>query len=288
MKIPEKLKIRLQNIGLNEDVYDTRARKCILSRENMNLERVPWYKHAYFIGDDFRNKKDSFVFDPVSIVPCIALNPEKNDKILDMCAAPGTKTFIISFFTNNEAHIISNDIDRNRVKRLVYNVNKFNISSEVTNISGRTIEGYFDKILLDATCSGEGMINKKEKLFKTWNEKRIKFLSKKQKKLILHAFDILEENGTLVYSTCTFEPEENEMVVDFLLNKRDDASIEKIDVDINHVSGITNYNDHKLSPSLASCVRIYPQHNNTGGFFVAKIRKTKSYLSNKPLSENGL
>ena len=190
-----------------------------------------------------------------------------------MCAAPGTKTFILSFLTDNEAEITANDIDKHRILRLRNNAMKFGINCTILNKSGRKIDGTFTKILLDAPCSGEGMVNKKEKLFKTWSEKKVKFLAKKQKKLILHAFDILENCGTLVYSTCTFEPEENEMIVDFLLNKRQNAKIDKIDVKINHASGITNYDNRELSPSLTSCIRIYPQHNNTGGFFVAKIKK---------------
>ncbi|MBI4174755.1 MAG: hypothetical protein HY517_03845, partial [Candidatus Aenigmarchaeota archaeon] len=168
MAIPEKLKERLQKLGMNENIYDQRTMKCILSRKPLDLEKVPWCGDAYFI-DEFV-KKDGFIFDPVSLVPCIALAPKKENKILDMCAAPGTKTFILSFFTDNEAHITANDISQFRVKRLRGIVNKYGLSVEVLNKSGRKIEGRFDKILLDAPCSGEGMINKKEKLFEHWSE----------------------------------------------------------------------------------------------------------------------
>src|SRR3990167_5272747 len=207
MQIPEKLKERLEKLGLNESIYQHRSKKCILSREPLALEKIPWYDHAYFIPENF-SAKGKFIFDPVSIVPCLALAPKKSDRILDMCAAPGTKTFILSFLTNNEAHIVSNDINEYRVKRLKSIVNKYDLSVEVLNKSGRMLEGAFDKILLDAPCSGEGMVNKKKKLFEHWSEKNVKLLAKKQKKLILHAFDMLEKGGTLVYSTCTFGPEE--------------------------------------------------------------------------------
>ncbi len=274
MQIPEKLKERLKKLGIDESIFDTRARKCILSREASQLERVPWFDDAYFFDDDFENKKDYFVFDPVSLVPCIALNPKKEDRILDMCAAPGTKTFILSFMTDNEAKIMANDIDRNRIKRLKHNVNKFNISAEVLNLSGRKITGIFDKILLDAPCSGEGIVNKKEKIFRHWSEKSIKLLAKQQKKLIEHAFQILEPGGALVYSTCTFEPEENEAVVDFLLNNFEHAELVDTDIkNIRYENGLLIWNGKIFNKQAGKCMRIYPQFNRTTGFFVAKIKK---------------
>lgn len=274
MKIPEKLLARLQLLGLDQTIYDNRVRKCILSKTKMNLETVPWYSHAYYIPEKFDNKNDYFVFDPVSIVPCLALNPQKNEKILDMCAAPGSKTFILSFLANNEARIVSNDIDRFRVRRLSHNVNKFHLSAEVRNLSGRKITEKYDKILLDAPCSGEGMVNKNRKLFKNWSDRRIKILSKKQKKLAEHAFTLLENGGVMVYSTCTFGPEENEAVIDHLLNKFNNAFVEDVDVrNIRYDSGVTEWNAKKFHDDVKKCIRIYPQHNNTGGFFVARVKK---------------
>ena len=272
MQIPEKLKLRLEKLGTNENIYGQRTRKCLLSRKPLDLECVPWFKDAYLIGESFE-KKDEFIFDPVSLVPCLALDPKKDDKLLDMCAAPGTKTFIMSFLTENEAYITANDISAFRVKRLKGIVNKYSLSVEVLNQSGRKIDGNFDKILLDAPCSGEGMVNKKEKLFEHWSEKRLRLLAKKQKKLISHAFSLLNPGGTLVYSTCTFEPEENEEVVDFLLKKHPEAKLEGITLNINHASGLVKWGDKEYDASMVNCIRIYPYHNNTGGFFVANIRK---------------
>ncbi len=274
MQIPEKLLFRLKKLGLDESIYNQRTRKCVLSREELGFERVPWFKDAYFVPDDFINKKDYFIFDPVSLVPCIALAPKKQDKILDMCAAPGTKTFILSFLTDNEAHITANDIDTNRVRRLKANINKFHLSAEVLNMSGRKLEGSFGKVLLDAPCSGEGMVNKKEKIFSHWSEKRVKILAKTQNNLIAHAFELLEPGGILAYSTCTFEPEEDEAVVDFLLENFGDAVVENIEIgNIICDKGIVGWDNKKYDERIENCMRIYPQHNNTAGFFVARIRK---------------
>ena len=267
MQIPDKLLERLRKLGLNERIYQERARKCFLSKEDLSLEKVAWYPHAYYVSDT----KDNFVFDPVSLVPCLALDVKKTDKILDMCAAPGTKTFILSFLTENEAYIVANDIDRLRIKRLKANVNKFHLSVEVKNFSGRRLEGRFDRILLDAPCSGEGMVNKKEKTFEHWSERRVRDMAKKQKKLINHAFSMLEPGGTLVYSTCTFSPEENELVVQNLLDQTG-AKLEKIEIPgLNFARGLTEWKGKRLTTE--DCIRIYPRHNGTGGFFVAKIRK---------------
>ncbi len=272
MALPERLKLRLAKLSLDESIYGQRARKCILSREPLGMERVPWYEHAYFI-DDAYERKNQFIFDPVSLVPCLALDPRKGETILDMCAAPGTKTFIMSFLTNNEAHITANDISFQRAKRLKFNAEKFGLSVNTMNVSGRKIGGSFDKILLDAPCSGEGMVNKKEKLFEHWSEKGVRFLARKQKKLITHAFDLLKDGGTLVYSTCTFEPDENEAVIDFLISKKG-GMIEDITLNINHISGLTSWEGKSFVKGMEKCLRIYPFHNGTGGFFTARIRKS--------------
>jgi NOL1/NOP2/sun family putative RNA methylase len=272
MSLPPRLLERLKLLNLDESVYTLRSRKCILSRENLSLKQVPWYKHAYYVHEGFKSK-DSPIFDPVSLVPCMVLDPKKDDCILDMCAAPGTKTFILSFLTENKATITANDVDMYRVMRLKNNTKQYGINCTITNTSGRLIKGSFNKILLDAPCSGEGMVNKQEKVFLHWSEKHIRFLAKKQKKLIKQAFKILESGGILVYSTCTFAPEENEGVIDFLLSKNDNAVMQDINVNIKHANGITFWNGIEFDRRLAKCIRIYPNMNLTCGFFAAKIRK---------------
>ena len=101
----------------------------------------------------------------------------------------------------------------------------------------------------------------------------MKRFSKTQKKLLLHAFELLKQNGTLIYSTCTFEPEENEGVIDALLKKHDNAHLEDVEVNISHASGITEWEGAEYDANMAKCMRIYPFHNNTGGFFVSRITK---------------
>ena len=263
--IPSKLAERLSELGQDpEKIYSVRSRKAYLGEGN---EKVAWFPQASYDGWGYR-------FDPISAIPVIALEPKKNEKILDMCAAPGTKTILIAEMTNNEAYIVSNDISKNRVMRLRENIEKNNISAIVTNVSGRIIKENFDKILIDAPCSSEGIINKKEKMFSTWSERRIKFLAKKQKKLISNAFNILNDNGILVYATCTFAPEENEEVVQFLLDKKSNAKLENIETkNITYSKGIIEWHGKKFSKEMKKCIRIYPYQNNTQGFFISRIRK---------------
>ncbi len=261
--IPEKLAERLEELSQDPDaIYSMRTRKAFLSP---GKEKVPWFTQASYDGAGYQ-------FDPISAVPVIALSLENGNKVLDMCAAPGTKTVLISRIA--DVDLTANDISYNRILRLKENLERYNVGAKITNVSGRIIEDKFDKILLDAPCSGEGVVNKKDKMFKTWSERRIRFLSKKQKKLIKNAFDILNNNGILIYSTCTFAPEENEEVVQFLLDKNQNAELENIEIkNLNYSNGLSEWKGGKFSPEMKKCLRIWPQHNATAGFFVARILK---------------
>ena len=131
-----------------------------------------------------------------------------------------------------------------------------------------------DKILVDAPCSGEGTLRSSLKTYLMWNFKTIKTVSKLQKNLVASAFEILKTDGVLVYSTCTHAPEENEEVVDFILKKfKGEIKIEKIDLPVKFRAGITDWGEKKYSEDVKKSARIYPQDNNTEGFFIAKFRK---------------
>jgi len=132
----------------------------------------------------------------------------------------------------------------------------------------------FDKILVDAPCSGTGTIRKSLKTLRIWNPNMIKRLSITQKQLLETAFNILKENGTLVYSTCSLEPDENEAVVDFLINKYENAILEPIEIkNLKKSNSILEFDNKKYNENIKKCLRIWPQDNNSEGFFVAKIKK---------------
>lgn len=215
-----------------------------------------------------------------SMLPPLFLDLEENLTILDMCAAPGGKSLYVANLINNNATILANDMNEIRRKRLEYNIEKQGASSIIVlGSDGRTIgkrlKNYFDRILLDAPCSGEGIITlKKNKKLLSWNKKKILSHSKMQKKLFDSAYNALKPGGTIVYSTCTINPFENEEIIDYALNKYNDLRLEKIDLDIkNSIRGLTKYKDKNYNEELYKAIRIIP-NEYMEGFFIAKLIKS--------------
>jgi len=163
-----------------------------------------------------------YVQEIASMLPVIALKPKKNETILDLCAAPGSKTSQLAAKMENTGTIIANDLKLGRMKILASNLERCGVSNTIiTKQDGLELcrrlkrENFeFDKILIDAPCSGEGTIRSTPKTLLMWNIKKIKSLSRLQKGLLSYAIEILRPGGEIIYSTCTHAPEENEGVID--------------------------------------------------------------------------
>lgn len=219
-----------------------------------------------------------------SMLPVIAMTPTKYDYYLDICAAPGSKTTQAAAAMKNKGLIIANEISLGRMRILSSNLERTGITNTiVTRKEGqalckklRKINMKFDKILLDAPCSGEGTLRSSPKTYLMWNPKTIKYLSRVQKSLFEESFKELKVGGEMIYSTCTHAPEENEEVIDAMLKKFGEA-IEIIDfkLPIKTREGITSWEEKKYDKRLKFAKRIYPQDNNTEGFFVSKFKKIK-------------
>ncbi len=217
-----------------------------------------------------------------SMMPPLALDPKSQDIVLDCCAAPGSKTTEMAMLMKNQGTIIANDVRIDRLKALVSNLERCGIMNTiVTRMNALVLckklarSGFFfDKILVDAPCSGEGTIRDDPLTLKMWNINMIKRLSALQKKLISNAIECLKPQGTLVYSTCTLTPEENESVIDYAL-KNFDVKIEKIKLPLKTRPGITEWQGQKFDEQIKNCHRIWPQDNDTEGFFIAKLRKIR-------------
>ncbi len=251
-------------------------------KEKFKLERIPWYEHGYlYEGErrDIGNTKEHvlgyiYVQEAASMIPPIVLNPNEEDVVLDIAAAPGSKTTLLSALMNNKGMIVANDSDFQRVKALSSNIQRMGaVNIITTNMNGLNVKGRFSKILVDAPCSGTGTIRKSLKTITMWNPHAVKRLAKLQRKLIEHAFNLLEDGGTLVYSTCTLEPEEDEGTVDYLIKRFDNAKLESIKLNIKSSEPVVEFNGNRYDDEVKKCLRIWPQDNNTDGFFVAKIRK---------------
>ena len=217
-----------------------------------------------------------------SMLSVLALNPKPNELVLDLAASPGSKTTQIASHMNNKGTIIANDISLGRIKILASNTERCGVTNTIiTRKHGVALcknlkkSGFsFDKILIDAPCSGEGTLRSSPKTYRMWNINTIKKLSKIQKHLVESAWEILKIGGELVYSTCTHAPEENEEVVDFMINKfKDQIKVENINLPIKCRSGLTSWNEQKYNKAVKLSCRIYPQDNNTEGFFIAKFRR---------------
>ncbi len=221
-----------------------------------------------------------YVQEVSSMMPILALQPQENDILLDLCASPGSKTTQASALMKNKGTIIANDKDIARISILSANLERVGASNVIiTRHDGvqlcnklEKLNMKFDKMLVDAPCSGEGNIRSNEATLRMWNIKVINKLGRIQKKLAESALQILKPEGILVYSTCTHSPEENELVIQYLLDNYN-LKIQEIKLPLKTREGITSWQGKELSPELKKAVRIYPQDNNTEGFFLCKMKK---------------
>ncbi|XP_071549383.1 26S rRNA (cytosine-C(5))-methyltransferase nsun-1 [Panulirus ornatus] len=215
-----------------------------------------------------------------SFLPVMALAPKEGEKVLDMCAAPGGKSTHIAAIMRNTGMLVSNDLNRVRVKALIGNLHRMGITNSViSSHDGRAlpkmIPNAFDRVLLDAPCSGTGVISKDERVKMTKTAKDIQRCSHLQRELILAAIDSVHKfnglNGYIVYSTCSIMVEENEAVIEYALKKRH-VKLVPTGLDIGK-PGYTKFREYRFHPSMVLCKRIYPHINNMDGFFIAKLKK---------------
>ena len=213
-----------------------------------------------------------------SMLPALVLNPTADDKVLDLCSAPGSKTTQMAELMQNSGTLIVNEVQQDRIKALIYNLDRLNIiNTGVIHSKGELLskyyQNYFDKILVDSPCSGLGIIQKKVEVNAWWNLDRVFKLHELQVRLLVSAIKMLKTGGELVYSTCTLTPEENELVVNKLL-RRYPVKIEEISLPVEHRNGFTEYNGEQLHPDLNKAVRILPWEADSDGFFMIKLKKT--------------
>jgi len=216
-----------------------------------------------------------------SMLPMLILKPQPGELILDLCASPGSKTTQAATMMNNSGSIIANEVSMGRIGILSSNLERCGVANTiVTRKEGvalchkllKSSKLKFDKILLDAPCSGEGTLRKSPKTFLMWNKNMIKKIASTQKNLADACIKLLKINGEMIYSTCTLAPEENELIVNYLLEKYD-VKIESISLPLKFREGVCKWENKTYSPELKKCLRLYPQDNNTDGFFVSKIKK---------------
>ncbi|MFH1398575.1 MAG: NOL1/NOP2/sun family putative RNA methylase [Candidatus Woesearchaeota archaeon] len=255
--------------------------------KDWQLKQVPWCKEGFWI-EHIDGRRDVgnllehvlgyiYVQEAASMIPPIVLGPKAGEVVLDMCAAPGSKSTQLAQMMNNQGVLVANDLTTARISPLSINLQRCGVSNCVATLmhgnSFKKLENSFDKVLVDAPCSGTGTIRKSLGTLEMWNPNMIGRLAATQKKLLESGFLCLKSGGVMVYSTCTLEPEEDEAVVDYLLNKYGNAKLQSIKMDIKRSDPITRFESKKYSEETNKCLRIWPQDNDTEGFFVAKIKK---------------
>ncbi|KAH8390929.1 hypothetical protein KR215_002036 [Drosophila sulfurigaster] len=214
-----------------------------------------------------------------SMLPVIALAPQENERVLDMCSAPGGKGSHIAAVMKNTGVLFANDSNRDRIKAVVANFHRLGIVNAIVSCEDatkfRNIMTGFDRVLLDAPCTGTGVVSKDPSVKTTKSEIDVQRCYNLQRKLLLTAIDCVDAKsstgGYIVYSTCSVLPEENEWVVDYALKKRN-VKLVPLGIDFGE-PGFTKFRQHRYHPSLNLSKRFYPHTNNMDGFYVAKLKK---------------
>ena len=226
----------------------------------------------------------------VSVLPALALDPQPGEVVWDACAAPGSKATQLSALMDDRGVVIGNDNNLGRLSALRHNAERLGVTNlAVTNQDARNfslkpfgdrtedekrIEA-FDRALVDAPCSCEGTIRKNPDAFAEWSLSHVEGVAGVQKGILRRAVDATRPGGTVVYSTCTFAPEENEAVVDHALDGGD-CELRRWEPPAGFETdpGVTEWQGDTYDPSLELAHRVYPHRNDTGGFFCAKLEVT--------------
>ena len=250
-----------------------------------NWQKVPWCDNGYFLNaDDFNEIRPGkhplheagayYIQEPSAMAPVAYMDIRPGDRVLDLCASPGGKSTQIAALLRGEGILVSNEIMPDRAKILSENIERMGvrnalvISEDPRNISDR-FYGFFDKILVDAPCSGEGMFRRSETAINEWSPENVANCAKRQEWILDEAAKMLRENGTLCYSTCTFSKEENELQIVNFLERHEEFSLGEMTQFDGMRQGFAAGEYESVG------VRIFPHEANCEGHYLCKLVKKR-------------
>ncbi|MCA0446975.1 MAG: RsmB/NOP family class I SAM-dependent RNA methyltransferase [Bacteroidetes bacterium] len=285
LNVRVRTKLRLSSVKM--DVEKTLSS---LSKEGLTPKKIDWLPDTYSYEPEtaypgrtlVHNLGYLYLQDLSSMIPAFVLDPQPGERILDLAAAPGSKTTQIAQMMKNTGTLVANDADSGRLSNLSFNLDRMGIYNTVVThldgtLAGKRYPEYFDRVLLDAPCSALGVLANKPDVLNWWAQNKVAKFAALQEKLLISAIKALKPGGRLVYSTCTLTQEENEGVVQSVLLK--------YPVELETIPDLPGYVFRQgisapgISPEVSEKVRrIYPfdNDNNLQGFFVASFKKLES------------
>lgn len=273
-------------------VYGLRVNTMKLSAEQweamnpFDTWKIPWVENGYYYAGEEKPGKHPYYFaglyylqEPSAMTPASRLPIEPGDRVLDLCAAPGGKSTELAARLNGTGLLVSNDISNSRAKALLKNLELFGASnaiimSESPHRLADHFPEFFDKILIDAPCSGEGMFRKEPSVIKSWVQNGTEFYEKLQREIVTYALAMLKPGGMLLYSTCTFNPGENEGTIAYMKKLCPELTI----LPVEGYEGFCEGRPDAIldgTEDMKRCVRIFPHKMQGEGHFVALLQKGK-------------
>ncbi len=313
MKLPEEFKRRMQDmLGAEYDAflkeyekprkYGLRLNTLKMTPEefenkvNFPLQRVPWTENGYYYEANLQPSKNPLYFaglyylqEPSAMAPASRLPVEPGDKVLDLCAAPGGKATELANRLQGKGLLVANEISASRAKALLKNIEVSGISNAlITNATPRELAerfpGFFDKILVDAPCSGEGMFRKEENVMAAWEPNRPDYFANLQKDILDQAIAMLKPGGLLLYSTCTFSPVENEGSISGALERHPEMTLLPMKEYTGFAPGRPEWGNGNRE--LEKTIRLWPHKLSGEGHFMALMKKEGTLDPVVPIEEN--
>lgn len=248
-----------------------------------SVRRIPWVKNGFFYDEDVRPARNPlyaagvyYLQEPSAMTPAACLPVQPGERVLDLCAAPGGKATELGAKLKGRGLLVANDISASRARALLYNLEVFGIDNAfVTNETPAALagvfEGFFDKILVDAPCSGEGMFRKEEAVARDWTPEKSEYFSGQQREIVSRAVRMLRPGGMLLYSTCTFAPCEDEQTISWVLEQFPEMHLVPLPEYEGFSGGCPRWGNGE--ETLKYCVRLWPHKMHGEGHFLALLEK---------------